>query len=197
MPSKDIKTTSTNSPVRTIIKVKTADGSFQSILPMTDSVSVLGTSGQSIAAEISAIQTEISSSKNSIQVLDANTRELAIDMTSLVEYVNPLMDDLKSHMEVVDLGNDIESTIFDHVYDELDAMASKVSTIESSLTTIISKLDKVISDNSNLTKKVDNLIASNSTLTSTVNNLIASNSTLTNTVDDLVLRLEQHQDTII
>ena len=197
MPSKEVKPTSTNSPVRTIIKVKTVDGSFQSILPMTDSVSVLGTSGQSIAAEISAIQTEISSSKNSIQVLDANTRELAIDMTSLVEYVNRLLDDLKSHMEVVDLGNDIESTIFDHVYGELDAMYGKVSTIESSLTTIISKLDKVISDNSNLTKKVDNLIASNSTLTSTVNNLIASNSTLTNTVDDLVLRLEQHQDTII
>lgn len=190
MPSKDIKTTSTNSPVRTIIKVKTEDGSFQSILPMTDSISVLGTSGQSIAAEISAIQTEISSSKNSIQVLDANTRELAIDMTSLVEYVNPLMDDLKSHMEVVDLGNDIESTIFDHVYDELDTMASKVSTIETKLEDIIEKLNKVISDNTNLTTTVN-------TLSTKVDKAVADITNLTNTVNTLTTRVASHEDIII
>lgn len=170
MPSKDIKIANTqNSPVRTVIKVKTVDGSFQTIIPITDSASVIGVSGRSMDLEIVDIQKILSSNTSSIQTLTDDTKDLVLNMTSLVEYVNPLMDELKSHIEVIDLGDDVDSTIFDHVYDELDTMSEKVSLMESKISDIISKLDKVIADNKNLSK----------------------------IVDDLIVRVENHEDTIV
>lgn len=170
MPSKDIKIANTqNSPVRTVIKVKTVDGSFQTIIPMTDSASVLGVSGRTIDIELADMQRSLSSNTSSIEVLSNDTKDLVLDMASLVEYVNPLMDVLKSHMEIIDLGDDIESSIFDHVYDELDTMSEKVSLMESKISDIISKLDKVIADNKNLSK----------------------------IVDDLIVRVENHEDNIV
>ena len=170
MPSKDIKIANTqNSPVRTVIKVKTVDGSFQTIIPITDSASVIGVSGRSMDLEIVDIQKILSSNTSSIQTFTDDTKDLGLNMTTLVEYVNPLMDELKSHIEVIDLGDDVDSTIFDHVYDELDTMSEKVSLMESKISDIISKLDKVIADNKNLSK----------------------------IVDDLIVRVENHEDTIV
>lgn len=143
--------------VRAFIKVKLADGSYQTIIPITNSGSVLSTSGKSLDVEIEEIIENIGLNGSAIQALYDDTGSLSADMVSLVDYVNPLMEQLKSHMEVVDLGNEVESTIFDHIYSEIDTMVSKITSMEQSISDIITKLNKVVSDNANLSKTVESL----------------------------------------
>lgn len=146
-----------NSSVKSFIKVKLSDGSFQTIIPITNTNSVLCTSGRTLDLELDDITNDIILISSSIEELCGETNIISSNMTELVEYVNPLMEELKSHIEVVDFGDEVESTIFDHVYGEIDRVVEKIQTIENSLEEVISKLNKVITDNNNLSKTVSNL----------------------------------------
>lgn len=150
---------SNNGSVQSFIKVKLSDGSFQTIIPISNTNSILDASGRTLDLELLDINGDIESNRSSIEDLCEKTNLISTNMTELVDYVDPLMDELRSHIEVVDFGNEVESTIFDHVYTELDTITEKMQTIENSLGDIMSKLNKVIADNNNLSKTVENLSA--------------------------------------
>ncbi len=122
--------------IRSYVKVKLPSGNFKTIIPITTTTSVVTTDGNTLDIDLNTIRGNITAN------------DIAIE---------ELMEDLKRHMEVVDLGNEVESGIFDHVYGELDSMREVLSNLTNNLKTITEKLNKVIEDNNNLSRTVSNL----------------------------------------
>lgn len=186
---------------KTVINIKQADGGYKVVKPVTTTDAIIGLDGKVLDAKLTEIDKNFSTNNDSISTLKKDTTNLSNDMRSLVDYVDPFMDDLKSHIEIIDSGSDIENDIFEHVYNEIDGLklyidkhAEVVDTdnpIENNIFEhVYHELDTLIDKYNQLSNSVTNILSS----IETINYNIKSLSDRINEIDN---ELDSHKDTII
>lgn len=186
---------------KTVINIKQADGGYKVVKPVTTTDAIIGLDGKVLDAKLTEIDKNFSTNNDSISTLKKDTTNLSNDMRSLVDYVDPFMDDLKSHIEIIDSGSDIENDIFEHVYNEIDGLklyidkhAEVVDTdnpIENNIFEhVYRELDTLIDKYNNLSNSITNILSS----IQTINNNIKS---LNDRINKINNELDSHKDTII
>ena len=120
---------------KTVINIKQADGGYKVVKPVTTTDAIIDLDGKVLDDKLTEIDEKISTSNDSISTLKNDTTNLSNEMISLVGYVDPLMEDLKSHIEIIDSGPDIENSIFEHVYDEIDGLKGRIDQHEEVVNT--------------------------------------------------------------
>lgn len=112
-----------SSASKTIMNIKQGDGTYRVVKPVTTTEAVIGLDdGKVLKDRLLEIDNNISSNSDSISALEQENDTIKGELESLNEYVEPFMEDLKSHIEVIDLDDPIENDIFEHVYTEIDGL---------------------------------------------------------------------------
>lgn len=118
---------------RSCIKVKMADGTYSTIIPITNTSSVLGENGELLVDSLKTIVTELSNNSNLLNTLDI---------------------DLKSHFEVLDSDEEVNNDIFTHIYDEMDALTKSIQELSENVNKLSSNISSITKDISVISKDV-------------------------------------------
>lgn len=186
---------------KTVINIKQADGGYKVVKPVTTTDAIIGLDGKVLDAKLTEIDKNFSTNNDSISTLKKDTTNLSNDMRSLVDYVDPFMDDLKSHIEIIDSGSDIENDIFEHVYNEIDGLklyidkhAEVVDTdnpIENNIFEhVYQELDIMLDKYNQMQNKV-------SELSKSIRAINDSITVISNRIDDISSELDKHKDVIV
>lgn len=193
---------------KTVINIKQADGGYKVVKPVTTTDAIIGLDGKVLDAKLTEIDKNFSTNNDSISTLKKDTTNLSNDMRSLVDYVDPFMDDLKSHIEIIDSGSDTENDIFEHVYNEIDGLklyidkhAEVVDTdnpIENNIFEhVYQEMDTLIDKYNQMSNKITNILSSIETINSSIKTINANIESLTTKINNIDSELDSHQDTII
>ena len=186
---------------KTVINIKQADGGYKVVKPVTTTDAIIGLDGKVLDAKLTEIDKNFSTNNDSISTLKKDTTNLSNDMRSLVDYVDPFMDDLKSHIEIIDSGSDIENDIFEHVYNEIDGLKLYIdkhvevvdtdNPIENNIFEhVYQELDTMLDKYNQMQNKVSELIKSIKAINDSI-------TVISNRIDDISSELDKHKDVIV
>lgn len=110
---------------RTCIKVKMPDGSFSTIIPITNTESVLCDNGELLNNYLKSVVSQLSN--NTLLINNFDT-------------------DLKTHMEEIEDDSDVDNSVFTHIYEEMDTLTRSIQELSTNIKNLSTTIETIKSD---------------------------------------------------